>query len=268
VILLLYIIQSTGWQRADMAAPGKPLREIVRPVQIAVNAIAGAVGEFFGYFSDNQALRQENEVLKEALATAEYWVQQMQELQAENRRLGELLDFRSSYAREFDLEVALVIGRGPDKWNQTVVLDKGSAAGIEPDMPVITLAGMVVRVVAVTPNTAEVLLIIDRQSAVGARITETRFAPGIVSGTGQDNLLEMLRIEQDVEIVPGQTVITSGYGSIFPRGLMIGVVEEVIPDASGLTSRAAIKPAVDFRRLEEVMVIKGVLESNTDGDGD
>jgi rod shape-determining protein MreC len=78
----------------------------------------------------------------------------------------------------------------------------------------------------------------------------------MVSGSGQDNLLEMLRMDHDAEILPGQTVITSGYGSIFPKGLVIGVVEEVTPDSNGLTKRAAIRPAVDFRRLEEVMVIR------------
>ena len=260
IILLLYVMQRTGWQNADMALPGKALREIAWPLQSAAGAVDSSLRNFFGFFRSNRILRDENEELRESLAAAEYWIQQMKELREENLRLGLLLQFQTTHSRMFDLVIARVIGKDGDNWNQTVILDKGSASGLACDMAVLAPAGMVGRIVAVTPHTAEVLLLIDRESAIGARIMETRFAPGMVSGTGQDDLLEMLRVEHDAEILPGQTVITSGYGSVFPKGLMIGIVEDVLPDANGLTKRATIRPAVDFRRLEEVMVIRGLRE--------
>ena len=263
VILLLYIMQSTGWQRSDMAAPGKPLREIAWPLQKVVSVVDSELKRFFGVFRSSRALREENERLHESLAAAEYWIQQTKELREENLRLGLLLDFKTTHSRMFDLVIARVIGKNTDNWSQTVILDKGSAEGLACDMAVLAPAGMVGRIVAVTPHTAEVLLLIDTESVVGARIMETRFSPGMVSGTGQDDLLEMLRVDHDAEILPGQMVITSGYGSVFPRGLVIGSVIDVLPSANGLTKRATIQPAVDFRRLEEVMVIRGLLE---DGD--
>ena len=262
VILLLYLIQSTGWQREDMARPGKPIREIAWPVQKLADIVGGSLHSFFGSFKNVRLLREENESLKESLAAAEYWIQQMKELQEENRRLGALLDFETTHNRIFDLVIARVIGKDTVNWNQTVILDQGSLSGLECDMAVIAPAGMVGRIISVTPHTAEVLLLIDRESAIGARISETRFSPGMVTGGGQDGLLEMLRVDHDAEILPGQTVITSGYGSVFPKGLMIGTVEEVMPDSNGLTKRATILPAVDFRRLEEVMVIRGLLETD------
>ena len=264
IILLLYVMQRTGWQNTDMALPGKALREIAWPVQRAAGVIDSGLRNFFGFFRSNRILRDENEELRESLAAAEYWIQQMKELREENLRLGLLLQFQTTHSRMFDLVIARVIGKDGDNWNQTVILDKGSASGLACDMAVLAPAGMVGRIVAVTPHTAEVLLLIDRESAIGARIMETRFAPGMVSGTGQDDLLEILRVEHDAEIQPGQTVITSGYGSVFPRGLMIGVIEDVLPDANGLTKRATIRPAVDFRRLEEVMVIRGLREDDED----
>jgi len=259
-------MQNTGWQSVDMAAPGKPLRELAWPVQKAVNIVGGGLHGFFSYFRNNRVLVEENERLKESLANAEYWIQQMEELQEENRRLGELLHFQTTYGRIFDLVTARVIGKDAENWNQTLILDRGTSSGLACDMAVIAPAGMVGRIVSVTPLTAEVLLLIDRESAIGARITETRFSPGMVSGTGQDDLMEMLRVDQDAEILPGQTVITSGYGSVFPKGLMIGTVEEVMPDSNGLTKRALIRPAVDFRRLEEVMVIRAVWEDGEEGE--
>ncbi|MCL1804682.1 MAG: rod shape-determining protein MreC [Clostridiales bacterium] len=260
VILLLYLMQRTGWQSADMAGPGKPLREIAWPVQRLANYVGGGLHGFFGYFQSNKLIREENESLRESLSAAEYWIQQFKELQEENRRLGALLDYKTTHGRAFDLVIARVIGKDTENWNQSVILDKGSLSGLDCDMAVIAPAGMVGRIVAVTPHTAEVLLLIDRESAIGARITETRFSPGMVSGTGQDDLLEMLRVDHDAEIKPGQTVITSGYGSVFPQGLMIGTVEEVLPDSNGLAKRAMIRPAVDFRRLEEVMVVRAIWE--------
>ena len=261
VILLLYLMQNTGWQSSDMAMPGKALREIAWPVQRVANAVDGGLRRFFGNLRSFNTLRQENEELKDSLAAAEYWIQQMKELSEENQRLGALLEFKTTHSRVFDLVIARVIGKDTSNWNQMVILDKGSTSGLAVDMAVLAPAGMVGRIVAVTPNTAEVLLLIDRESAIGARISETRFSPGMVSGTGQDDRLEMLRLDQDAEILPGQAVITSGYGSVFPQGLMIGTVEKVTPDSNGLTKRATITPAVDFRRLEEVMVIRGLLDS-------
>ncbi|MCL2166366.1 MAG: rod shape-determining protein MreC [Clostridiales bacterium] len=264
VILLLYLIQQTGWQSADMAAPGKVLREVAWPVQNVANAIDSGLRRFFGFFRDIRDMREENEELKESLAAAEYWIQQMKELREENRRLGELLGYQTIHSRMFDLVIARVIGKDADNWNQTVILDKGSSSGLDCDMAVLAPAGMVGRIISVTPHTAEVLLLIDRESAIGARVMETRFSPGMVTGTGQDDLLEMLRVDHDAEIEPGQTVITSGYGSIFPQGLMIGTIEKVLPDSNGLTKRATIRPVVDFRILEEVMVIRGLREEGED----
>ena len=264
VILLLYVIQSTGWRRTDMALLGKPLREIAWPVQKVAGAVDSSLRDFFRVFRSSRALRQENDELKESLAAAEYWIQQMKELREENQRLGFLLDFETTHSRMFDLVIARVIGKDDNNWNQTVILDKGSAAGLACDMAVLAPAGMVGRIVAVTPHTAEVLLLIDTESAIGARIVETRFSPGMISGIGRDDLLEMLRVDHDTEVLPGQTVITSGFGSVFPQGLMIGTIEDVLPDANGLTKRATIRPAVDFRRLEEVMVIRGLREDDSD----
>lgn len=268
VILLLYMMQQTGWRSTDMAVPGKPLREIASPLQRVAGTVDSGLRDFFSVFRSNHWLRLENEELKESLAAAEYWIQQMKELREENLRLGALLEYQTTHSRIFDLVVARVIGKDADNWNQTLILDKGSSMGLACDMAVLAPAGMVGRIIAVTPHTAEVLLLVDRESAIGARVMETRFSPGMVSGTGQDDLLEMLRVDHDAEILSGQTVITSGYGSIFPKGLMIGTVEDVLPDSNGLTKRATIRPSVDFRRLEEVMVIRGLLDHEEDIQGE
>ena len=264
VILLLYLTQYTGWHNADMVGPGKVLREITWPTQVAAKVLDRKLRDFSGYFRENARLREENEELRKSLSAAEYWIQQMKELREENLRLGDLLEFKTTHSRLFDLVIARVIGKGSDNWSQTVILDRGGLDGLACDMAVLAPAGMVGRVISVTPHTAEVLLIIDRESSVGARVMETRFAPGVISGTGQDDQLMMRRVDHDEEILPGQTVITSGYGSVFPKGLVIGTVDKVTLDPDGLAKSAAVLPAVDFRRLEEVMVVRGLRDNYQD----
>jgi rod shape-determining protein MreC len=268
VFLLLYLMQNTGWGQSDMVGAGKPLREIAWPIQRAVGIAGGGLADFFGYFRDNKELREENAELRKTLDEAEYWLQQTREIREENRRLGEMLQFKTNHDRVFDLVAARIIGRDTDNWNQTVILDQGSRVGLACDMAVIAPAGMVGRIVAVTPHTAEVLLLIDRESAIGVQVSETRFTPGLVAGSGRDDLLELQRVSNEAEMAAGQTVITSGYGSIFPKGLVVGTIELVEADPNGLTKRATIRPAVDFRRLEEVMVIRAELSGGEAPTGD
>lgn len=124
-------------------------------------------------------------------------------------------------------------------------------------MPVINESGLVGRVINVTSHTSEVLLILDREGAVGAMVQQTRI-PGVVEGLGSPtDQLQMIHIAQDAPVKVNQVVITSGYGGIFPKGLRIGYVKEIFPEGNGLMKRAVLQPFVDFDRLEEIMVITG-----------
>jgi rod shape-determining protein MreC len=125
-------------------------------------------------------------------------------------------------------------------------------------MPVINEQGLVGRIINVTNSTAEVLLIMDREGAVGALVQQTR-VPGVVEGLGPNSSqLQMLHIAVDAPISVNQVVVTSGYGGKFPKGLRIGYVTEIIPQGDGLMKKAIIQPFVDFGRLEEIMVVTGV----------
>jgi rod shape-determining protein MreC len=125
------------------------------------------------------------------------------------------------------------------------------------DMTVVASQGLVGSVVSVYNNSAKVQLILDPRSAVGCLVQrpESRVA-GIVEGSGANPLApRMVNIARDADVIKSDKIITSGFGGIFPKGLLVGEVADVVNDEGGLLKYAVLKPAVDFDKLEEVLVI-------------
>jgi len=178
----------------------------------------------------------------------------------ENQRLKNLLQYNEEKAENYELIMGGVIARNHANWYEMLIVDQGSKQGIEPGMVVVNYDGLIGRIISVTRNTAEVLLILDREGAVGARIFETRYTPGVAVGTSNSQYLQMIHLPHDLPIEPNQTVVTSGLGGIYPPGIRIGKVIEVLPEPGGLMKKATLKPFVDFSRLEEVFIIKQVLK--------
>ena len=124
-------------------------------------------------------------------------------------------------------------------------------------MAVITPRGIVGRVTAAAERSSEVLLVLDPEGAVAGMVRNSRY-PGIVEGSVSDQgYLQMIHLPYDSQVRENQTVITSGLGGIFPKGLRIGFITEIIVEPNGLMKKALIQPFVDFDRLEEVLVVIG-----------
>ncbi|MFZ5652432.1 MAG: rod shape-determining protein MreC [Bacillota bacterium] len=260
VISLLAVMNYTQFGRVGVSPMESALRDILAPVQgLAMNLghrLRGLVSFPFSLIN----MSEENQLMKKKLGELEGQVRQNQELRQENDRLKKLLDFKSSVAQAmgFDVAGAAVIGRDPGNWFGIITINKGSSDGIKPNMTVLSHQGLVGRITSVSSNTAEVLLITDPRSGVGSLIQETR-APGMVQGEASyPGRVKMVHIPIGTEIGGGQTVVTSGFGSIYPKGIPIGWIQESGREPSGLFINALVSPFVDFNRLEEVMVITGV----------
>ena len=153
--------------------------------------------------------------------------------------------------------MATVVGRDLGTWTSTIIINRGTADGITKEMPVVTPQGLVGNVVSVYTNAAKVQLILDARSAVGTLVQrpESRVA-AIVEGSSTTQLMpRMVNIARDADIIKGDKLITSGFGGIYPKGLLIGEVVDIVNEEGGLLKYAILKPAVDFDRLEEVFVI-------------
>jgi len=205
--------------------------------------------------ADKKKLLEQVEELKAENNQLHLENQQLREYKAEAIRLQKLCNFSDQTADAYTFEAARVIGRSPNNWSKFIVLDKGSNHGIEAGMTVICPQGLVGRVITVNHNNCRVWLLTDREMAVGVILQETRQTRGIVEGTSESDKLRMINIPYYSKIKKGQRVITSGLSEHYPKGLLLGRVKSVQREKNGLLLSAVVEPAVDFDKLEEVLVI-------------
>lgn len=254
IILLLMGLIVDG--RARFPVVNRIIITAVSPITYLVTKIADGVHNTTGYFASLSGLREENEKLKKENDALRQDNIDLIAMKGENERLSKLLGFKGNYP-QLKFQPAKVIGKNIGDLQDIILINQGSNAGLKINMSVVTSAGLVGIVDDVYSNVSRILLINSPRSKIGGMNLrgDSRVA-GIVGGlAGQDALLEMNNMARDADLLPGDTVVTSGYSGNHPAGLIIGNIEEVQKDAGGLTKVATINPSVDFSRMEEVMVV-------------
>ncbi|MDI6798328.1 MAG: rod shape-determining protein MreC, partial [Desulfatibacillaceae bacterium] len=197
----------------------------------------------------------QNARLEKELGQARQALHQNREADLENRRLRRLLGFPAQTPHV--AVVAKVVGEDPTRWFKSIVIDRGKADGIKPGDPVVTPEGIVGRVAEVAWGYSLVLLVIDPNHAVDARISRTR-ARGVVVGAREAGC-KMLYVLKKEDLVPGDTVITTGLDNSYPPGLVVGAVSSLDVQGEGMFKAVKVLPFVAFDKLEEVLVLTGVL---------
>jgi rod shape-determining protein MreC len=217
--------------------------------RLGSSAVRSVTGAWSGYI-DLRGTRVENERLDRELRDARIALQQERALAQRSRGLQQLLELRQRAPVE--TAAAEVIAAAATPEFRAITIDKGTIGGMRPDMAVVAPSGVVGRVVVASARAAKVQLLIDRNAAAGALIERTR-AQGVALGNGTDSLtLEYLSGSAD--LVEGDTVVTSGIDGIYPKGFVIGWIDHVTRTGNTYSS-VTIRPAVDFARLEEVLVV-------------
>ncbi len=197
-----------------------------------------------------QRTSRENEDLKRENVALKLQITQLESKAGEADRLAALLKFRQTNT-DVPMVSARVIGGSADSASQTIYLDRGERDGIRRNMGVITPDGVVGKVIESYKDTAQVLLLTDKDSGVGAMLVESRLQ-GPVGGTGEP-LLIMKYIPNDDNVNSGERVVTSGMDRIFPRDLPVGTIAEI--KAGNPFKQLRVKPAASLERLEEVFVL-------------
>jgi rod shape-determining protein MreC len=193
--------------------------------------------------------QQENKTLRQELLSEQTRLQQLSEQAAETDSLRALLDLKKSVP--FETVAAEVIAASPGERSNAVFIDKGTNAGLRPDLAVITPAGVVGKIIAVFPRTSQVLLITDPSSGVGCMLEESRIQ-GVLKGTGQ-SLPDLHYILNEHPVRVGEKVLTSGLDQIYPRGLVVGTVVET--RTANIYRSISVKPAAPLDHLESVLVV-------------
>jgi rod shape-determining protein MreC len=193
--------------------------------------------------------QQENQELHVQLVAAQVQVQRLAEQVGETERLRNLLQFKNQLA--FQTVAAEVIASSPGENSNAIFIDKGWDAGLASDLAVITPEGVVGKILAIYPHSAQVLLLTDSSSGVGVTLSQTR-VQGILKG-GSGNLCDVHYVMNEEPVASGEAVVTSGLDQIYPKGLPVGTVAKV--GDGNIYKNIVLKPAVDLNRLEMVLVV-------------
>ncbi len=224
---------------------------LVAPVQEVFHTSIDFVDGIWEHYFCLVSVGYENERLKADLARERRKSHQCKELALANERLRKLVRLKKRV--DYKYLAAEVIARDPSAWYRTIVINKGSKAGVSQSDPVMTANGIVGHVLQTTFDHSTVVLVIDRNSSVDAMVQRTR-TRGISRGDGEGKCRFEYTLRKE-EIKINDIVMSSGFDGIYPKGFRIGYVSKVVRRNVGLFQDIEITPFVDFNTLEEVMVL-------------
>jgi len=229
-----------------------PVGQLVRLPLEAVASLDQGISGMWQHYVSLQGIEEENRHLRQDIEWLRGQNNRLREEAAATQRLTTLLQFKEQALPT--MVAAQVIGRDATNRYRSIILNKGDSDGIQPDMGVITPAGVVGRVVKTTSVTSVVLLVTDPNNAIAGLIQRTR-DEGIVEGTPQGKVrLKYIPLLSGVQ--DGDRVVTSGLVGGFPRGLAIGTITGIEKEEGALFQNAELAPEVDLSRVEEVLVIQ------------
>lgn len=256
VVFLVFLAFRTGESaRANWGTDG--INIIMRPFNVTFTRVVDGVGGFFANFRDLAEEQRRSAELEERLLQAEDEAREIEWYRRENERLRDLLDLREHPSNR-DGIAAEVIARDVTNWFSTITIDKGARDGIEVKQAVITTQGLVGYISEVGHNWARVNTIINNGTSAGGMVVRTQDV-AIVEGTfalQQDRLVRMTYIATGANVVTGDSIVTSGQGGIYPRGILIGMITDIQPETQTVSQTAVVQPAVDFERISEVLVLR------------
>ena len=259
VILILLIFLSnveSGKLPYFEAISGK----LINPIQKTFTDIKNKFAGNDSYFQNMDTLKAENDELRKRNSELETTVRELEKLRADNETLQAYMNLTQKY-QGYQTIPAYVINRDVSNFGSNIIINVGTNDGVEENMTVIADKGLVGHVISVTKNTAKVQVIVDSASTVSCKITTTDDSI-ICKGTLEnDQVLRATYIPTGAELIQGDSVSTSGVGGIYPRGIHIGTIKQIITTSNIIDRYAIIEPAVDFSRLSDVLVIRNdVLE--------
>ncbi len=224
---------------------------VIAPFQSFFTQTIQSVSDSTNHYFFLVDVARENDLLKLEIQRLISEKNELIERLASQKRLAKLMAYEDDWKKK--TVVASVIGRDATQWSKVVVINKGTQNGIRDRLAVITDSGVIGQIIHAGLNMSKVLLIVDGRSAVDALFQENRVS-GVVVGMGEDECqLKFVPNTADVKI--GDSVLSSGLGGIFPKGLIIGKVSQVSKKKQGLFQEITLTPSSDLSHLEEVLVL-------------
>lgn len=252
ILILLVILTSININ--NFSGAERIFSKLVMPLQNGLIYLKNKVSGNNYFFEDINNLKAENEKLIEENKKMEEQLRELEIIKAENATLRAYNNMSQKY-KEYTTVPAYIINKDISNLSKTMVINVGSDDGIDVNMPVITTEGLVGHIISVTNNTAKVKPIIDPSSSVSSAISTSRDSVIVKGILGSTNTLKLICIPTDADLVLEDIIETSGIGGIYPKGIIVGKISQII-ESKNITDRySIIDTAVNFSKLETVLVI-------------
>lgn len=264
IIFLLLMILAIN-ERARFPILNTAFNEVIGRVNNSSSAVANSINNTNDFISAAFFAKTENERLKKEVSLLRRANIRAANIWAENKRLRKLVNYKERNDK-LSLITAKVIGMNLSDFNDRIIINRGSKAGIKKNMTVINSDGLIGIIESVNSNTSMVLTITSPKAKVGAiDLRADSRVVGIATGiAGVGSAILMKNMAEDSDVNENDVIMTSGLGDNHPEGIVIGFVEGTKEDAGGLLKSALLRPAVDFSHLEEVMIVRGFVARKTD----
>ncbi len=254
ILILIFLVAVSNTKIEKISQIGNPFTIFVNNIQNGLVYLKNKIAGNDAFFINVNEMKQENEKLKKENSELQQSLRELEIIKAENSSLKEYVNLTDKYS-EYTTHPADVIQLDISNYSKTIIINAGKKDGIDVNMTVISDKGLVGHVISVTDNTAKVQTIIDTSSSVTSTISTTRDSIIVRGVIDSNNELTATFIPTDANVLEGDTVETSGIGGIYPKGIHIGTIKKVV-NTKNITNRyATIETAVDFSKLETVLVI-------------
>lgn len=253
VILILIVIFSNGEKNSSFFE--NAATNLVMPVQNGLTYLKNKLSGNSTFFTDISNLKQENEELQAKNSELEQSLRELENIRTQNETLKEYLNLTEKYG-EYKTIPGYVINKDISNYSKTIVINIGTDDGVQENMTVIGDEGLVGHVVSVTASTAKVQTIIDTASSISCSMSTTKDSIVCRGTLDEESALKAMYLPTDANIIQGDSIETSGLGGIYPKGIHVGTIKKV-SNSKNMTDRYAIvETAVDFSKLDTVLVIK------------
>lgn len=254
IIVLVLLVILTNIENSNLSYIENIANKLVNPVQNGLTFMKNKLHGNSSFFTNINDLKSQNENLQERNDELEKKLREFETVKAENETLKEYLNLTEKYS-DYKTVAGNVISRDISNYSKTIVINVGKKNGVEENMTVIASEGLVGYVISSTDTTAKVQTIIDSSSSTSSILSSERDSVVCKGILGENKSLKAVYIPTDANVAEGDTIETSGLGGIYPKGIYIGKVTKVVNTTNLIDRYALVEAAVDYNKLETVLVI-------------
>ena len=254
IIVLIVLVLLTNIKLGSITGIQNAFSKLVMPVQNGLTYLKNKISGNNAFFEDINNLKSENENLRKENEKLEEKLRDLEIIKAENATLRNYNNMSEKYT-DYTTVPAYVIDKDTSNYNKTIIINIGKNDGIEVNMPVISNKGLVGHVISVTSSTAKVQTIVDTSSSTSCTLSSSRDTILARGTLENDTLLKATYIPAEATVMQGETIETSGLGGIYPKGILVGTIDKVVTTKNITDRYATINTAVDFSKIETVLVI-------------